>query len=82
MLPNSQHYEGFALHYMFELSYFLLSETQPFVDKLFEAVNNKSYLPQSELPSTLGKVEKDEQKKDEVIVLEKLNILKWRLLLL
>lgn len=51
------------------MPYYLLSETQPFVDKLFEAVNNKSYLPQPEQPSSLVKVEKDEQKKDEVIFL-------------
>lgn len=42
-------------------------ETQPFVDKLFEAILNKSYLPQSEQPSSVAKIEKDEQKKDEVI---------------
>ncbi|GLD55986.1 RNA-binding protein 26 [Lates japonicus] len=48
-----------------QLDVFLQKETQPFVDKLFEAVNNKSYLPQPEQPSSLGKVEKDEQKKDE-----------------
>uniref|UniRef100_A0A3Q1IUJ6 Uncharacterized protein n=1 Tax=Anabas testudineus TaxID=64144 RepID=A0A3Q1IUJ6_ANATE len=48
-----------------QLDVFLQKETQPFVDKLFEAINNKSYLPQSELSSSLGKVEKDEQKKEE-----------------
>lgn len=47
--------------------YYPLVETQPFVDKLFEAINNKSYLPQPEQPSSLVKVEKDEQKKDEVM---------------
>lgn len=44
-----------------------LAETQPFVDELFEAILNKSYLPQSELPSSVAKIEKDEQKKDEVM---------------
>lgn len=46
-------------------------ETQPFVDKLFEAVNNRSYLPQQEQPPPppppLVKVVKEEPKKDEVI---------------
>lgn len=46
----------------------LFPETQPFVDKLFEAINNKTYLLQPELPFSLVKVEKDEQKKDEVII--------------
>lgn len=41
-----------------------LSETQPFVDKLFEAIGNKSYLPLPEQPQI--KIEKEEQKKDEV----------------
>lgn len=36
------------------------------MDKLFEAINNKSYLPQSEQSSSSVKAEKDEQKKDEV----------------
>ncbi|XP_034048982.1 RNA-binding protein 26 isoform X2 [Thalassophryne amazonica] len=49
-----------------QLDVFLQKETQPFVDKLFEAINNKSYLPQLEQPAPLVKVEKDEQKKDEV----------------
>lgn len=44
-----------------------LPETQQFVDNLFEAINNKSYLPQPEQPPCAIKVEKDEQKKDEVI---------------
>ncbi|KAK5935478.1 hypothetical protein CgunFtcFv8_020838 [Champsocephalus gunnari] len=48
-----------------QLDVFLQKETQPFVDKLFEAIDNKNYLPQPEPPSTLIKVEKDEQKKDE-----------------
>ncbi|XP_029354260.1 RNA-binding protein 26 isoform X5 [Echeneis naucrates] len=48
-----------------QLDVFLQKETQPFVDKLFEAINNKSYLPQPEQPSAPGKVEKEEQKKDE-----------------
>ncbi|XP_034436674.1 RNA-binding protein 26 isoform X1 [Hippoglossus hippoglossus] len=49
-----------------QLDVFLQKETQLFVDKLFEAVNNKSYLPPPEHPSSLGKVEKDEQKKDDI----------------
>ncbi|XP_074522908.1 RNA-binding protein 26 isoform X2 [Halichoeres trimaculatus] len=48
-----------------QLDVFLQKDTQPFVDKLFEAVNNKSYLPQSEQPTPLIKVEKEEPKKDE-----------------
>uniref|UniRef100_A0A672INT1 RNA binding motif protein 26 n=1 Tax=Salarias fasciatus TaxID=181472 RepID=A0A672INT1_SALFA len=35
-----------------QLDVFLQKETQLFVDKLFEAINNKSYLPQSEQPRT------------------------------
>uniref|UniRef100_A0A667XYD6 RNA binding motif protein 26 n=1 Tax=Myripristis murdjan TaxID=586833 RepID=A0A667XYD6_9TELE len=54
-----------------QLDVFLQKETQTFVDKLFEAVNNKSYLPQPDQASSVVKVEihqkleKDEQKKDE-----------------
>lgn len=54
-----------------QLDVFLQKETQTFVDKLFEAVNNKSYLPQPEQQPSAVKVEihlkqdKDEQKKDE-----------------
>uniref|UniRef100_A0A3Q1GNA2 RNA binding motif protein 26 n=1 Tax=Acanthochromis polyacanthus TaxID=80966 RepID=A0A3Q1GNA2_9TELE len=48
-----------------QLDVFLQKETQQFVDKLFEAIDNKSYLPQPEQPSSLIKVEKEEQKKDE-----------------
>ncbi|XP_076011433.1 RNA-binding protein 26 isoform X2 [Genypterus blacodes] len=48
-----------------QLDVFLQKETQPFVDKMFEAVNNKSYLPQPEQAPSAVKVEKDEQKKDE-----------------
>lgn len=48
-----------------QLDVFLQKETQQFVDKLFEAVNNKSYLPRTEQPPPLLKIEKDEQKKDE-----------------
>ncbi len=50
----------------------LLSETQTFVDNLFEAVNAKSYLPQPEqLTSTSRtethqRTEKDETKREEV----------------
>ncbi|KAK7913173.1 hypothetical protein WMY93_013384 [Mugilogobius chulae] len=35
--------------------------------KLFEAINSKSYLPQSEQPAPVPKPEKDEPKKDESI---------------
>uniref|UniRef100_H3CVQ6 RNA binding motif protein 26 n=1 Tax=Tetraodon nigroviridis TaxID=99883 RepID=H3CVQ6_TETNG len=48
-----------------QLDVFLQKETQQFVDRLFEAILNKSYLPQSEQPSSVAKTEKDEQKKDE-----------------
>ncbi|XP_011488833.1 RNA-binding protein 26 isoform X2 [Oryzias latipes] len=52
-----------------QLDVFLQKETQPFVDKLFEAVNNRSYLPQQEQPPPppppLVKVVKEEPKKDE-----------------
>lgn len=57
------------------LSVYPLSETQPFVDKLFEAILNKSYLPQSEQPSTVAKTEKDEQKKEEVMFLPDFQII-------
>uniref|UniRef100_A0A3B3DLC9 RNA binding motif protein 26 n=1 Tax=Oryzias melastigma TaxID=30732 RepID=A0A3B3DLC9_ORYME len=49
-----------------QLDVFLQKETQPFVDKLFEAVNNRSYLPQQEQPPPLVKVVKEEPKKDEI----------------
>ncbi|CAJ1049523.1 RNA-binding protein 26 [Xyrichtys novacula] len=48
-----------------QLDVFLQKETQQFVDKLFEAINNKSYLLQPEQPVPLLKVEKEEPKKDE-----------------
>uniref|UniRef100_UPI0037E87AE6 RNA-binding protein 26 isoform X2 n=1 Tax=Semicossyphus pulcher TaxID=241346 RepID=UPI0037E87AE6 len=48
-----------------QLDVFLQKETQQFVDRLFEAVNNKSYLPQPEQATSLVKVEKEEPKKDE-----------------
>ncbi|XP_061618631.1 RNA-binding protein 26 isoform X2 [Phyllopteryx taeniolatus] len=48
-----------------QLDVFLQKETQQFVDKLFEAIDNKSYLPQTEPRPTLVKVEKDDPKKDE-----------------
>nr|XP_040058663.1 RNA-binding protein 26 isoform X2 [Gasterosteus aculeatus aculeatus] len=48
-----------------QLDVFLQKETQPFVDKLFEAINNKNYLPQPDQPPSLIKVEKDEPKKEE-----------------
>ncbi|XP_037546109.1 RNA-binding protein 26 [Nematolebias whitei] len=47
-----------------QLDVFLQKDTQPFVDRLFEAINNKSYLPQPEQP--VVKAEKEEQKNDEV----------------
>lgn len=51
---------------------FYFSETQTFVDRLFEAVNAKSYLPQPEQPTpasrpeTHQRTEKDEAKREEV----------------
>ncbi|XP_051918594.1 RNA-binding protein 26 isoform X2 [Hippocampus zosterae] len=48
-----------------QLDVFLQKETQQFVDKLFEAIDNKSYLPPMEPQPAFVKVEKDEQKKDE-----------------
>lgn len=45
------------------------------MDKLFEAILNKSYLPQSEQPSTVAKTEKDEQKKEEVMFLPDFQII-------
>ncbi|XP_061671093.1 RNA-binding protein 26 isoform X2 [Syngnathoides biaculeatus] len=48
-----------------QLDVFLQKETQQFVDKLFEAIDSKSYLPQTEPLPTLVKVEKDDPKKDE-----------------
>lgn len=47
------------------------------MDKLFEAILNKSYLPQSEQPSTVAKTEKDEQKKEEVMFLPDFQIIWW-----
>uniref|UniRef100_A0A8K9WXQ4 RNA binding motif protein 26 n=1 Tax=Oncorhynchus mykiss TaxID=8022 RepID=A0A8K9WXQ4_ONCMY len=57
-----------------QLDVFLQKETQTFVDRLFEAVNSKSYLPQQDhQPGSAGKAEghltrtdKDDQRKDEV----------------
>ncbi|CAL8403460.1 unnamed protein product [Boreogadus saida] len=52
-----------------QLDVFLQKETQVFVDKLFEAVSNRSYLPPSEQQAPVNKVnpklEKDEVKKEE-----------------
>lgn len=48
-----------------QLDVFLQKETQLFVDKLFEAINAKSYLPQSEQPAPVVNPEKDEPKKEE-----------------
>ncbi|XP_033839524.1 RNA-binding protein 26 isoform X2 [Periophthalmus magnuspinnatus] len=50
-----------------QLDVFLQKETQQFVDKLFEAISCKSYLPQSEQPAPVTKSEKDEPKKEELI---------------
>lgn len=46
------------------------------MDKMFEAVSNKSYLPQPEQETSVVKVERDEQKKDEVITDHVKNIFK------
>ncbi|XP_016321453.1 RNA-binding protein 26-like isoform X3 [Sinocyclocheilus anshuiensis] len=54
-----------------QLDVFLQKETQVFVDKLFEAVNAKSYLPQPEQPTSASRTEthqrteKDEAKREE-----------------
>ncbi|XP_059427695.1 RNA-binding protein 26 isoform X1 [Carassius carassius] len=54
-----------------QLDVFLQKETQTFVDRLFEAVNAKSYLPQPEQPTSASRTEthqrteKDETKRDE-----------------
>ncbi|XP_051986879.1 RNA-binding protein 26-like [Xyrauchen texanus] len=54
-----------------QLDVFLQKDTQIFVDKLFEAVNTKSYLPQPEQPTftsrieTIQRTEKDESKREE-----------------
>ncbi|KAG7261106.1 hypothetical protein CRUP_001041, partial [Coryphaenoides rupestris] len=52
-----------------QLDVFLQKETQIFVDKLFEAVGNRSYLPPSEQQApgtkTQPKLDKDEVKKEE-----------------
>uniref|UniRef100_A0A8C5AD11 RNA binding motif protein 26 n=1 Tax=Gadus morhua TaxID=8049 RepID=A0A8C5AD11_GADMO len=57
-----------------QLDVFLQKETQIFVDKLFEAVSNRSYLPPSEQQAPVNKVnpklEKDEVKKEEVICIQ------------
>ncbi|KAK1168046.1 RNA-binding protein 26-like isoform X2 [Acipenser oxyrinchus oxyrinchus] len=57
-----------------QLDVFLQKDTQIFVDKLFEAVNSKSYLPQFEQPSSttvrtepFQHPEKDDVKKDEQV---------------
>uniref|UniRef100_A0A673IKK2 RNA-binding protein 26-like n=1 Tax=Sinocyclocheilus rhinocerous TaxID=307959 RepID=A0A673IKK2_9TELE len=60
---------------MDQLDVFLQKETQIFVDKLFEAVNAKSYLPQPELPTSASRTEthqrteKDETKREELILI-------------
>ncbi|CAL1603638.1 unnamed protein product [Knipowitschia caucasica] len=50
-----------------QLDVFLQKDTQLFVDKLFVAINGKSYLPQSEQPAQVPKLEKDDPKKEEPI---------------
>uniref|UniRef100_H3BD76 RNA binding motif protein 26 n=1 Tax=Latimeria chalumnae TaxID=7897 RepID=H3BD76_LATCH len=57
-----------------QLDVFLQKETQIFVDKLFDAVNTKSYLPQLEQPLSLVTIKTEpslrqekEEKKDEVV---------------
>lgn len=51
-------------------------DTQQFVDTLFEAITNKSYLPQNEQPAPVLKAEKDDPKKEEVsIFIHILNLL-------
>ncbi|XP_033864079.2 RNA-binding protein 26-like isoform X2 [Acipenser ruthenus] len=57
-----------------QLDVFLQKDTQIFVDKLFNAVNSKSYLPQFEQPSSttvrtepFQHPEKDDVKKDEQV---------------
>uniref|UniRef100_A0A4W4F558 RNA binding motif protein 26 n=1 Tax=Electrophorus electricus TaxID=8005 RepID=A0A4W4F558_ELEEL len=55
-----------------QLDVFLQKETQTFVDKLFDAVNTHSYLPQCEAQSCSldradGHPRLDEQKKDELL---------------
>uniref|UniRef100_A0A8C5N8J0 C3H1-type domain-containing protein n=1 Tax=Gouania willdenowi TaxID=441366 RepID=A0A8C5N8J0_GOUWI len=49
-----------------QLDVFLQKETQLFVDKLFEAISNRSYLPKSEQEVSAVKEEKEEPKKEEV----------------
>ncbi|KAK6325875.1 hypothetical protein J4Q44_G00052170 [Coregonus suidteri] len=54
-----------------QLDVFLQKETQTFVDRLFEAVNSKSYLPQqdhqpgSAVKAEATRTDKDDQRKDE-----------------
>ncbi|XP_028332619.1 RNA-binding protein 26 isoform X2 [Gouania willdenowi] len=48
-----------------QLDVFLQKETQLFVDKLFEAISNRSYLPKSEQEVSAVKEEKEEPKKEE-----------------
>ncbi|KAG9338010.1 hypothetical protein JZ751_027259 [Albula glossodonta] len=54
-----------------ELKALCIDQLDTFVDRLFEAVNSKSYLPQFEQPSSAGRTEihqrqdKDDPKKDE-----------------
>lgn len=50
-----------------QLDVFLQKDTQQFVDTLFEAITNKSYLPQNEQPAPVLKAEKDDPKKEEPV---------------
>ncbi|KAL1021647.1 hypothetical protein UPYG_G00016110 [Umbra pygmaea] len=49
-----------------QLDVFLQKETQTFVEKLFEAVNSKSYLPQQDLqPVSTVRLDREEVRRDE-----------------
>uniref|UniRef100_A0A3P8XAF7 RNA binding motif protein 26 n=1 Tax=Esox lucius TaxID=8010 RepID=A0A3P8XAF7_ESOLU len=50
-----------------QLDVFLQKETQTFVEKLFEAVNSKSYLPQQDpQPASTVRLDREDQRRDEV----------------
>uniref|UniRef100_A0AAY5KCP1 RNA binding motif protein 26 n=1 Tax=Esox lucius TaxID=8010 RepID=A0AAY5KCP1_ESOLU len=52
-----------------QLDVFLQKETQTFVEKLFEAVNSKSYLPQQDpQPASTVRLDREDQRRDEPIV--------------
>ncbi|XP_028972554.2 RNA-binding protein 26 isoform X2 [Esox lucius] len=49
-----------------QLDVFLQKETQTFVEKLFEAVNSKSYLPQQDpQPASTVRLDREDQRRDE-----------------